>query len=364
MSKYPPVGLAFFVYASLILVSEGLKDASPAICVYQAKQGNCAKGNTVAWMQENCKKSCAGNAPPVEKKASCSDPKLSGLKDSFTETETQEMMKIMNAMRCVMGAPALKWDKDLACQAQHDDDTNPHMVHTPGLPTLKGWGKGLTGENLMATMEHGMIPEKDKIQMAAFAWFTEYMNQCRGSFWMSCPETGHYSGIAWRAVTSIGCGITRAKKGKDGTIRCQFHVGEDNKLSGNVHKMIFMPGHFDGKDNQAPYFEGTKAQFQQQKCGFPFSSLKKWATAMSKSNWGILRPKQEFKNHIGLNLETNIESNIISGDQHFSAVGVASLAVAGVAFVAMGVVVRRKTRGSYVAPEKNSDEELLVSSLE
>jgi len=65
-----------------------------------------------------------------------------------------------------------------------------------------------------------------------------------------------------------------------------------------------------------------------------------------------------------LNIETNIESNIISGDQHFSAVGVGSLAVAGVAFVAMGVVVRRKTRGSYVAPENNSDEELLESSLE
>jgi len=208
-----------------------------------------------------------------------------------------------------------------------------------------------------------MIPEKDKIQMAAFAWFTEYMHQCKGSFWMSCPETGHYSGIAWRAVTSIGCGITRAK-GKDGSIRCQFHVGEDNALSGDVDKMIFMPGHF---PKLAPYFEGTKAQFQNAKCAFPLPDLKKWATAMigtTKHPWGILHPKQEFKNRIGLNIETNIESNIISGDQHFSTMGVAALAVAGVAFVAMGAVVRRKTRNSYVAPENNSDEELLESSVE
>jgi hypothetical protein len=343
--------------------SAGLEDAKgmESICEYQKKLGTCAKGATVAWNQKNCKKSCAGDKPPVPKKASCSDQKLSGLKDSFKETEIKQMMKIMNSMRCVLGAPELKWDKDLACQCQHDEDTNPHMVHTPGLPSLPGWGKGLTGENIMATMEHGMIPEKDKIPMAAFAWFTEYMNQCKGSFWMSCPETGHYSGIAWRAVTSIGCGITRATKGKDGSIRCQFHVGEDNAFSGDVDKMIFMPGHF---PKQAPYFEGTKKQFENPKCKFSFSDLKKWSKAMIKPNWGILHAKAEFKNKIGLFIETNLESNIISGDQHFSTMGVAAVAVTGVAFVAMGVAVRRKTRGSDVAPGNNRDEELLESSLE
>lgn len=352
------------IAASLLLTAlvEGLQDAPgmEAICKGQKAAGTCAKGPTVQWNQKNCKKSCAGDKPPVEKKASCSDAKLSGLKDSFTNAEIKEMMEIMNKMRCVLGAPPLKWDKDLACQCQHDEDTNPHMVHTPGLPTLPGWGKGLMGENLMATMEHGMIKEKDKIQMAAFAWFTEYMNQCKGVFYPQCSETGHYSSIAWRGVTSIGCGITRAK-GKDGTIRCQFHVGEDNKLAGDVDHMFFMPGHF---AKQAPYFEGTLQQFQNPKCHFPMKSLVKWSKAMIKPNWGILHAKQAFKNRIGLNIETNIGSNIIYRDQHFSTLGVAALAVAGVVFVAMGVAWRRKTRGPYVTPKENSDEELLETAYE
>lgn len=360
MTNSSRCGFLFLAYASLIVVSEGLADAPGMenICSYQAKQGTCATGPTVAWNQKNCKKSCAGHAPPVEKKATCASQ--GSLKDGFKPAEIDELMTLLNAMRCVLGAPKVVWDKDLACQAQKNEDTSPHMVHTVGLPTLKGWGKGLTGENIMATMEHGMIPEKDKIQMAGFAWFTEYMHQCKNSFWMSCPETGHYSSIAWRPVTAIGCGITRAK-GKDGTIRCQFHVGADNKLSGDVDKMIFMPGHF---KKEAPYFKGTKAEFSNPKCKFPLANLQKWAKKMSASNWGILHPKSEFKSQIGLNIETNIESSIISGSQKFSTMGVAALAVAGVAFVAMGVVVRRKTRGSSVAQENNSDEELLESCPE
>jgi len=370
MKNSSTCGFLFLAYASLISVCEGLADAPgmESICQYQKKLGTCATGSTVAWNQANCHKSCAGDAPPVEKKKGCSD--YPGLKDGFKETEIKEMMTVMNAMRCVLGAPNLEWDKDLACQAQHNEDTSPHMVHTLGLPTLKGWGKGLTGENIMATMKKGMIPEKDKIQMSAFAWFTEYMNQCKGSFWMSCPETGHYSGIAWRSVTSLGCAITRAKTGADGTIRCQFHVGKDNKLSGAVKTMIFMPGHF---EEQAPYFEGRTDQLKKDTCDAAyfkatgnhfFDALKSWASKFMAQNWGILRGKAEFKKSVNLNIETNIESNIISGDQKFSTMGVAALAVAGVAFVAMGVVVRRKTRGSNVAQANDSDEDLLESSPE
>jgi len=252
------------------------------------------------------------------------------------------MVKVVNQMRCVSGAPALKWDHDLMCQAQKGtDEIGDVMKHTDcyNLPIK-------AGENLASGHE---------VDTAAYMWFSEYLQQGTGSGDARYADTGHYSAMSWKAVTKMGCGILSAGT-MQGFVRCQFTGGD------------VLPNMGGAFDKQMGAYDGNAAKLKE--CGLDTKKMKEMFTKYKK--WGILNPKAPYTAGIGLyDMETDIRETDIAPriepdmSQHFTPMFVAALAVAGISLIAMGVVVGRKTRGPYVAPEDNSDEELLhASSIE
>lgn len=259
----------------------------------------------------------------------------------FSAANVQAMLDFHNKMRCAVGAPPVKWDSALECQAQDTENKIAAFSHSHSydLPIS-------CGENLATGKE---------VAAATWMWFTEYL-QGNHDFSKFSHHTGHFSAMVWKSVKTIGCGVGPRDGGK-GVVRCMYASG-----SGTAPNM---GGAFGA--NMPNAFRGTPGDFA--KCGLTAAEVKAKASLFAK--WGILHPTGVEASNIGLSelpedLDTDTET-IYTESQSFTHTPTASPSTAmlsavaffgATAFVTVAFVMRR----SRSVATTEDDEELLPSA--
>jgi len=138
--------------------------------------------------------------------------------------DTLGWIKAHNKMRCMHGVPPVIWDDTMAKSAQHWADHmawTGNLQHSPdpySLPTSNG---GPAGENVAQGQRtaHEVVSD----------WYSEVGN-C-GAF-PGCNKNNkgtvsHFTALAWKEVTKIGCGHTVASNWKGRYFTCRY--GTDGK---------------------------------------------------------------------------------------------------------------------------------------
>lgn len=132
----------------------------------------------------------------------------------YTQAEAQQMLNYHNALRSCVGSPLIQWSCDLQKQAQssHADCKFDH-ADSYELP-LK------SGENLAST---------DDAAQSALMWFSEVYD---------CPaagcdfNSGHYTAMVWKGVTTIGCGKCAGK-----LTACQYYGASSTNMDNTTPNM-------------------------------------------------------------------------------------------------------------------------------
>jgi uncharacterized protein YkwD len=127
-----------------------------------------------------------------------------------------------NRERDAMGVAPLKWDKNLARDAQvwaqHLIDVG-HLVHSPDEPE----DPNPEGENLWAGTRGYYGPE-DMIGL----WVAEKKNFKQGIFPANAingnlDDVGHYTQLTWRSTKAVGCAVVRGQR--DDFLVCRYNEG-------------------------------------------------------------------------------------------------------------------------------------------
>lgn len=241
----------------------------------------------------------------------------------FSAAEVQGFLDIHNKMRCAVGVPPVTWDKALECQAQATENKIAAFSHSHSYDMAIPAGENLaTGKEFAA---------------AAWMWFTEYL-QSGGDYSAFSHHTGHYTAMAWKSVTTIGCGVGPHDGGK-GVIRCMYSGGSKSAAPN-------MGGAFSAN---LPAWTGDDATFKS--CGMTAAEVKAKAELFTK--WGILHPSGAEASNIGLYDTENLSMLNASPTAFISACAF----IGAIAMVTAGVVMRRRSR--IVTSTTQDDKELL-----
>jgi len=170
------------------------------------------------------------------------------------------MLGLHNKMRCTVGAEKLKWNQNLANQAQNHANKCV-FSHS------NSYSAGIrAGENLATGTDIGM---------AAWMWYTEYTQQNPAT---GGSKTGHFTAMVWKQTKELGCGICRNGKG---VIVCHYANSAPN-----------MMGQYGAN---VPRFDGNKDDYK--KCKLSVSAAK--SNIAKFKQWGILRPISSIVGNLG-----------------------------------------------------------------
>jgi len=103
-----------------------------------------------------------------------------------------------NKYRCMHGVPPMKWNKDIAKNAQKwADKSGGKMKHSDKAFRQGVSGFSYLGENLAMGI---------KGEGAVKAWYSEIKDTDGGKVAKFNSKTGHYTQVVWKGSTALGCG--------------------------------------------------------------------------------------------------------------------------------------------------------------
>jgi uncharacterized protein YkwD len=128
----------------------------------------------------------------------------------FTEQEKNEILRLHNVERSLVGAEPLVWDTSLEEYAQEwasskKQNGMQHRVHAERLPSHnKNYG-----ENLAWGASSEPLTNTDSLNSAVTGWNSEKKDyQCGQPFRGNEPDAiGHYTQVVWPSTKAVGCGI-------------------------------------------------------------------------------------------------------------------------------------------------------------
>lgn len=119
-------------------------------------------------------------------------------------TFASRILAVHNAERSRIGVPFLSWDASLAAGAQ---SYAQQLASTGAFRHSDRRTRGSAGENLWMGTAGAFTPEQMAGDWASEKrWFAGgiFPNVSRTGRW---SDVGHYTQMAWRTTTHIGCGI-------------------------------------------------------------------------------------------------------------------------------------------------------------